>query len=82
MGIHEWSYDSLVVVDKRYLVPHAEKVLFPTAPWKSNWVSTRPRASKNPALPELRCADRFQHQPLHRVRRLHGHLPDVLHHLH
>ena len=25
MGIHEWSYDSPVVVDKRYLVPHAEK---------------------------------------------------------
>ena len=25
MGIHEWSYDSPVVVDQRYLVPHAEK---------------------------------------------------------
>ncbi|MCB9295787.1 MAG: FAD-dependent oxidoreductase [Lewinellaceae bacterium] len=25
MGIHEWSYDSPVVADKRYLVPHAEK---------------------------------------------------------
>lgn len=25
MGIHEWSYDSPVVVDERYLVPHADK---------------------------------------------------------
>ena len=25
MGIHEWSYDSHVVTDKRYAVPHAEK---------------------------------------------------------
>ena len=25
MGIHEWSYDSPVVIDERYLVPHADK---------------------------------------------------------
>lgn len=25
MGIHEWSYDSLVVTDSRYAVPHADK---------------------------------------------------------
>ncbi len=25
MGIHEWSYDSPVVIDQRYLVPHADK---------------------------------------------------------
>ncbi|MEZ5041981.1 MAG: FAD-dependent oxidoreductase [Saprospiraceae bacterium] len=27
MGIHEWSYDSPVVVDERYLVPHADKTI-------------------------------------------------------
>ena len=27
MGIHEWSYDSPVVVDERYLVPHADKAI-------------------------------------------------------
>lgn len=27
MGIHEWSYDSPVVIDERYLVPHAEKTI-------------------------------------------------------
>ncbi len=27
MGIHEWAYDSAVVVDKRYAVPQAEKKL-------------------------------------------------------
>lgn len=27
MGIHEWSYDSHVVTDKRYQVPHAEKTV-------------------------------------------------------
>jgi len=27
MGIHEWSYDSRVEIDKRYQVPHAEKAL-------------------------------------------------------
>ena len=27
MGIHEWTYDSLVVEDVRYKVPHAEKEL-------------------------------------------------------
>lgn len=27
MGIHEWSYDSPVVVDKRYKVPHAQKTI-------------------------------------------------------
>ncbi len=27
MGIHEWAYDSLVVNDARYLVPHVEKQL-------------------------------------------------------
>ncbi|GAA4463458.1 FAD-dependent oxidoreductase [Nemorincola caseinilytica] len=27
MGIHEWSYDSLVVTDTRYAVPHADKAL-------------------------------------------------------
>jgi ferredoxin len=27
MGIHEWSYDSYVVVDERYHVPHVENAL-------------------------------------------------------
>jgi formate dehydrogenase (NADP+) beta subunit len=27
MGIHEWSYDSEVVMDKRYVVPQAEKAV-------------------------------------------------------
>ncbi len=27
MGIHEWSYDSSIAIDKRYKVPHAEKAL-------------------------------------------------------
>lgn len=27
MGIHEWSYDSPVVIDQRYLVPHADKAI-------------------------------------------------------
>ena len=26
MGIHEWAYDSAVVIDPRYAVPHADKV--------------------------------------------------------
>lgn len=25
MGVHEWSYDSLVTTDERYLVPHVDK---------------------------------------------------------
>jgi formate dehydrogenase (NADP+) beta subunit len=27
MGIHEWSYDSYVTIDERYIVPQADKVL-------------------------------------------------------
>jgi ferredoxin len=27
MGIHEWSYDSVVTVDKRFVVPQADKTL-------------------------------------------------------
>jgi formate dehydrogenase beta subunit len=27
MGIHEWAYDSEVAMDKRYVVPQAEKKL-------------------------------------------------------
>jgi formate dehydrogenase (NADP+) beta subunit len=27
MGIHEWSYDSAVVVDRRFKVPHAQTIL-------------------------------------------------------
>jgi hypothetical protein len=34
------------------------------------------------ALPELRRADGVRAEAVHRVRRLHGHLPDGLHHLH
>ena len=58
MGIHEWSYDNEIVLDKRYKVPHRDKAWRSrTSRPKSNWASTRIWRWGSRPLPELRRAD-------------------------
>ena len=84
MGIHEWSYDNEITLDKRYRVPHRDKVValrdIKAEVELGYDVELALKGSR--ALPELRRADRLHRSALHRVRRLRRYLPDGLHHLH
>ena len=84
MGIHEWSYDNEISLDKRYRVPLRDKAIALQGHQGRGRARLRPaaRARRGAALPELRRADGVHRQALHRVRRLRRHLPDGLHHLH
>ena len=87
MGIHEWSYDNDIANDQRYKVPlggrRPGQALKPTSRWRWSWAST----SSWPFKEAQRCLNCdvqtvFDRAAVHRVRRLRGHLPDGLHHLH
>ena len=84
MGIHEWSYDNEIALDKRYKVPLRDKVValkdIKAEVELGFDVAARARGSR--PLPELRRADGVHRAALHRMRRLRRHLPDGLHHLH
>ena len=84
MGIHEWSYDNEIALDKRYRVPHRDKVvaLRDIKAEVELGYDRRAGAEGSRALPQLRRADGVHRPALHRMRRLRRHLPDGLHHLH
>ena len=84
MGIHEWSYDNDISLDLRFKVPHREKVHGAARHQGRGRAGLRPGTGlrRGGTLPELRRADGVHRQPLHRMRRLRGHLPGRLHHLH
>ncbi len=84
MGIHEWSYDNDISNDKRFKVPHRDKViaLKDIRTEVELGYDVKLALGEAAALPELRRPDRVLDLALHRVRRLRRHLPDGLHHLH
>ncbi len=84
MGIHEWSYDNEIELDKRYKVPLRDKVVALKdikAEVELGFDEQLALKECGP-LPELRRADGVHRPALHRVRRLRRYLPDGLHHLH
>ena len=84
MGIHEWSYDNDISADKRFKVPHRDKVIALKDIRAEVELGFDPKLAlrRGAALPELRRPDRVHLAALHRMRRLRRHLPDGLHHLH
>ena len=84
MGIHEWSYDNDIANDRRYRVPLRDKaVALKDVRMEVELGFDRDdRLQGGRALPELRRPDGVRRQPVHRVRRLRGHLSGRLHHLH
>ncbi len=84
MGIHEWSYDNEIALDKRYKVPHREKTIALKDIKAEVELGLRSAASARGSrtLPELRRADDLHLLALHRMRCLRRYLPDGLHHLH
>ena len=84
MGIHEWSYSNNYDPRKREAVPHAEARGLAQEPETRGGARLRrqDRRARGRTLPQLRCADRVHREPVHRVRRVHGHLPGRLHQLH
>ena len=84
MGIHEWSYDNEIALDKRYKVPLRDKVVALKDIKAEVELGFDPRAGAGGSrpLPQLRRADGVLGAALHRMRCLRRHLPDGLHHLH
>ena len=84
MGIHEWSYDNEIALDKRYKVPHADQGGRAQGHQGRGraWLRRATRSRGSRPLPELRRADGVFRVAVHRVRCLRRHLPDGLHHLH
>ena len=84
MGIHEWSYDNEIELDKRYKVPLRDKVVALKDIKAEVELGFDPELALqgSRALPELRRADGVLGAAVHRMRRLRRHLPDGLHHLH
>ena len=84
MGIHEWSYDNDITLDRRYRVPLRDKVvaLRDIKAEVELGFDVKLASCRGPALPQLRRADGLHRLALHRVRRMRRHLPDGLHHLH
>ena len=85
MGIHEWSYSNDYDPRKRVAVPHAEAQALAQEPESRS--GTRLRRQARRASEAERCLNCdvqtvFTEQPVHRVRRVHGHLPGRLHQLH
>ena len=83
MGIHEWSYSNDYDGRRRVAVPHADKAsrCEPQGRGRAR-LRRQARREGSRALPQLRRADGVHAQAVHRVRRLHGHLPGRLHQLH
>ena len=80
MGLHEWSYKNDYNPVERRLVPHVEPGRALQEDQHRGRARLRRRADGegSRALPQLRHPDGVRGQGLHRVRRLHRHLPDGL----
>ena len=84
MGIHEWSYDNDISNDKRYKVPHRDKVIALKDIRAEVELGYDVKLALGEAQRCLNCDIQtvFAAPALHRMRRLRRHLPDGLHHLH
>ena len=84
MGIHEWSYDNDISNDKRFKVPHRDKVVALKDIQAEVELGYDLKLALGEAQRCLNCDVQtvFTTPALHRVRRLRRHLPDGLHHLH
>ena len=83
MGIHDWSYDSAITLDRRFAVPQVERAAALRNLQHRGGARLHPRAGagRGGPLPQLRRPDRLLGARMHRVRRLRRHLPDRLHFL-
>ena len=81
MGIHEWSYDNDITLDRRFQVPHVENAvaLKNIADRSRARLRSHSGGRRIAALPQLRRPDRVLRPLMHRVRRLRRRLPDRLH---
>ena len=81
MGIHEWSYDNAIALDRRFKVPHNASPLALKNIHAEVELGFDPvaRGRRGAALPQLRRADGLLRARLHRMRRLRRHLPARLH---
>ena len=84
MGIHEWSYkNDYAPLQARGHAPCRQGAGAAQPQGGSRARLRRPaRRQGGRALPQLRRADGVHGAAVHRVRRLHGHLPGRLHQLH
>ena len=84
MGIHEWSYDNDISSDKRYKVPHRDKVIALKDIRAEVELGYDVKLALGEAQRCLNCDIQtvFAAPLVHRMRRLRRHLPDGLHHLH
>ena len=84
MGIHEWSYDNEITLDRALRRSAGGNAQGAEEPDDGGRTRLRHRAGdgRGGALPQLRRADGVFGAGLHRMRRLRRHLPDGLHHLH
>jgi NADPH-dependent glutamate synthase beta subunit-like oxidoreductase len=84
MGIHEWSYDNDISNDKRFRVPHRDKVIALKDIRAEVELGYDLKLALGEAQRCLNCdiQNRVYLAALHRMRRLRRHLPDGLHHLH
>ena len=81
MGIHEWSYDNAITLDRRFKVPHVENASGAQEHSDRSRARLRSEAGfgRSAALPQLRRSDRLLRALVHRVRRLRRRVPDRLH---
>jgi hypothetical protein len=83
MGIHEWSYDNEIALDKRYKVPHRDKVIALKDIKAEVELGFDDKLAFAEAGRCLNCdADGLFSAALYRMRCLRRHLPHGLHHLH
>ncbi len=80
MGMHEWAYSNDYNAAERRLVPHVSlKERFKKINIEVELGFTRRAGGAgSAALPQLRRADGVRREAVHRVRRLHRHLPGRL----
>ena len=80
MGIHEWSYSNDYNPAKRQKMKHVDlaRALRQDEHRGRDGLLRRADRARGRALPELRHRDRLHRAEVHRVRRLHRHLPDPL----
>ena len=84
MGIHEWSYDNDISLDKRKKVPLRDQKIALTDVKAEVELGFDRLLGYEETQRCLNCDVQtvFSRHALHRVRRLRRHLPDGLHHLH
>ena len=84
MGIHEWSYDNDISSDKRFKVPHRDKVIALKDIRAEVELGYDVKLALGEAQRCLNCDIQtvFAAPVVHRMRRLRRYLPDGLHHLH